>query len=403
VSAAPSAGKLDRDKERVARICAVLAEAPLDALVCAMPSNVLLQSGYWPVIGNAVAIVTREGVVGVVAPEDELDYARHSWADFIWTFGPASLDRIESPLDAIREPLRDATARLGLTAGARVGFEASGSFDPSSYASSFEYGAGMRDLLVSALGDPALADATELLARLRSRLTAREIGIVRTACGIAQNAFKRAVPRITPGTAEVDIAGALRGPLITGDRCDGFAYCMSGPNSARAYAAYQRSTSRELKECEFILLHCNSSCGGFWTDITRTFVIGPPSSRQSEIYEAVRDATEAAFNAVRPGARAAAIDEAARTVLSSRGFSKEFKHGTGHGVGFAAINHNARPRIHPASTETLETGMVFNIEPAVYLEREGGMRQCNMALVTGTGVEWLTPFLNQISELIKEA
>jgi Xaa-Pro aminopeptidase len=198
VSAAPTAGKLDRDKERVARICAVLAEARFDALACAMPSNVLLQSGYWPVIGNAVAIVTREGAVGVVAPEDELDYARHSWADFIWTFGPASLDRIESPLDGIREPLREAAARLGLTAGARVGFEASGSFDPSSYASSFEYGAGMRDLLISVLGDPALADATDLLARLRSRLTAREIGIVRTACCIARNAFASLVSRIAP-------------------------------------------------------------------------------------------------------------------------------------------------------------------------------------------------------------
>ena len=89
---------------------------------------------------------------------------------------------------------------------------------------------------------------------------------------------------------------------------------------------------------------------------------------------------------------ASEVDRAARETLKAYGFEKEFKHPTGHGVGFSAISHNARPRIHPQSKEVLEPGMVFNIEPAVYIEGYGGIRHCDMVAITDTGVEVLTPF-----------
>jgi Xaa-Pro aminopeptidase len=86
-------------------------------------------------------------------------------------------------------------------------------------------------------------------------------------------------------------------------------------------------------------------------------------------------------------------------VLAERGFGPQFKHGTGHGVGFAAIDHNARPRIHPASDDVLEVGMVFNVEPAVYVEGWGGLRHCDLVAVTGEGAELLTPFQASLEEL----
>src|SRR6185312_7161560 len=100
------------------------------------------------------------------------------------------------------------------------------------------------------------------------------------------------------------------------------------------------------------------------------------------------------------GIGAATVDGAARQVLESRGFGKEFRHATGHGVGFAAINHNALPRIHPLSEEILEAGMIFNIEPAVYIPRFGGMRHCDMVVVTDDGAELLTPFINSAEQLL---
>src|SRR6185312_988444 len=83
-----------RDEERVTRIQDALKGARLDAVVCALPENVLLLSGYWPVVGNALAIATREGRVAVIAPEDERDLAEAGWADDIRTFQPAPLDAI---------------------------------------------------------------------------------------------------------------------------------------------------------------------------------------------------------------------------------------------------------------------------------------------------------------------
>jgi len=394
-----NSGQMIRDSERVARVTNALASEELDALICTLPSNVLLLTGYWPVIGNAIAIITRDGAVGVVAPEDEWDYARNSWADCIHTFRPASLERIRTAIEAACGPLRDTARELHLGSGARIGFEGAGSFDPSSYASTFIYGAAVDTLLTAALQEPTHVNATGLLDRLRSVLTMREIACVRRACTVAKQAFASVASRLKPGMMETSVAAMLRDALLGPGRCDGFAYCMSGSNAADAYAAYQRSTDRRVQSDDFVLVHCNSHCGGFWTDITRTFVIHDMNERQRDIYNAVLSATNAAFSAVRPGVSASSVDRAARDVMTDRGFAKEFKHATGHGVGFSAINHNALPRIHPTSAEILEPGMIFNIEPAVYVDDELGNRQCNMALVTTDGAECLTPFLNDIGEL----
>jgi Xaa-Pro dipeptidase len=86
------------------------------------------------------------------------------------------------------------------------------------------------------------------------------------------------------------------------------------------------------------------------------------------------------------------VDGAARSVLDSHGFGAAFKHATGHGVGFTGADGHALPRIHPESSDILEAGMTFNIEPAIYLEDVGGMRHCDVVACTLDGVEVLTDF-----------
>jgi Xaa-Pro aminopeptidase len=98
--------------------------------------------------------------------------------------------------------------------------------------------------------------------------------------------------------------------------------------------------------------------------------------------------------------RAREVDAAARDVLRQRGFDGTFKHALGHGVGFAAIDHDAHPRIHPKSTEVLEPGMVFNIEPAIYLDGTTGMRHCDVVALTSSGPQVLTPFQAEMEELV---
>jgi Xaa-Pro aminopeptidase len=118
------------------------------------------------------------------------------------------------------------------------------------------------------------------------------------------------------------------------------------------------------------------------------------------MYEAVFAARSTAMRAIRPGAKAAEIDRLAREAFSVRGFAKEFTHAAGHGVGFSAINVNAKPRLHPKSDDTIEAGMVFNLEPAIYIDGYGGIRHCDMVAATDNGAELLTPFQCAVDELV---
>jgi Xaa-Pro aminopeptidase len=316
------------------------------------------------------------------------------------TFEVGSLEKLTTIVEAVRSPLAAVKSELGIGNRATIGFEGGAAFDPSGYASTFMYGAGIEHLLRDVFTGADLCDATNCLAVLQSVLTEGELRRLRTACAVAQAAYEKTAAVIRVGMTEVAVAEHLRAGLTsaTHHRCDGFAYCMSGPNSARAYAAFQQSRSRVIADGDFVLLHCNSYCEGFWTDITRTFCVGRVNDQQRAMCDAIQAARRSALEAISPGVSAAAVDRAAREVLAERGFGKAFKHATGHGVGFSAINHNARPRIHPASDSSLEVGMVFNIEPAIYIPGVGGMRHCDDVVVASGGVECLTPFLTHTDE-----
>jgi Xaa-Pro aminopeptidase len=250
-----------------------------------------------------------------------------------------------------------------------------------------------------------LVSADALISTLRTTLTPGEITRLRSACAIAEQAYVVGKKNIRPDLKETELANFFRTPLSVPEnenilRADGFVYCMSGPNAADASAAYQWSRSRRLADGDFVLIHCNSYADGFWTDITRTYILGKADDRKQNILDALLEARDAALAKIKPSVKASEVDRAARETMKERGFGKEFKHPTGHGVGFAAINHSAPPMLHPKSTDVLEEGMVFNVEPGFYEEGFGGARHCDMVLVTKTGAEVLTKFHDRTDELI---
>ena len=384
---------MPRDAERIERLQAAMKEAGLDALAVGLPANVLLLTGCFPVMGNSFAIVTREGEVTLYSPEDERELAEGRCDDRIVYYQPDGLESLRRQVCS--------TIRLD---GKVVGFECGEVYEPASYVSMHLFGNAVAELLEGAV----LRPAPELLARVKAVLTPIEIDRVRRACRIADAAFACGAELLSPGLKETEAAAYFRDQLVTFGtgfegvlRTEGFVFCMSGPNSAEACAAYARSRARQIEVTDFALVHCNSHADGYWTDITRTWCFGPASDRQRRMYEAVFAARAAAFDAVRPGVPAADVDRAAREELKSRGFGAEFKHSTGHGVGFAAVHHNARPRIAENSPDLLEAGMVFNIEPAIYVDGFGGLRHCDMVAVTESGAELLTPFQGRIEELIR--
>jgi len=188
-----------------------------------------------------------------------------------------------------------------------------------------------------------------------------EIERVRHGCCLAGDAYVATAQQIRVGMREPDVEGIFRSSVseqklwLDDVRQEAFAWCMSGENSAKAYAAYARTRARQIQVGDLVMIHCNSCVQGLWTDITRTFHIGEPEDRVVRMYSAIFQASEAAMAEIKPGAKASAVDQAARDVLCQKGFGTEFKHQAGHGVGFSAISADARPRLHPKSPDVLET------------------------------------------------
>jgi Xaa-Pro aminopeptidase/Xaa-Pro dipeptidase len=342
-------------------------------------------------------VASRDGQIALIVPEDEDEIARMSWADEVITYCPAPLDRLTTNEESVFEAFAALRKELGLTAD-RIGFEQFESFEPAGYAPSLFRGSAVR-LLRRAFPAATLAPADELLAQMRSVKTAAEIEHIRRACDITANAFQHVASFLSSGLTEAQVAARLRVPLSSclGDfqevkRCDGFAYCMSGPNSAQAYGPYSRSRMRRIEAGDLVILRCHSYADGYWADIARTYFVGVLPQAKRRMFDAVLIARDAVLSAIRPGVKAAELDHIARSVLEARSLGAAFKHATGHGAGFGALDHTARPRLHPKSDDVLEPGMVLNVEPSVYIRELGGVRESSMVAVTENGVEILSPF-----------
>jgi len=397
-----------RDTARLDRVRRVLEAADLDAILATVPAHVLLLSGYWPVVGNALALATRDGRTAVIAPQDEKELAEGGWADEVRTFEPVSPEEMKTLEEAVSGPLAEVGQSLGLNRG-WIGYARGPVSEPASYAAMSLYGPGVVELLQQALPSAHPVPADEPFRRLEAVKTPREMARVRVTCRIVEQAYRAGSEQLRAGLLETEAAAHFAVPLSTVGtgfkgvgRGGGYAWCMSGPNAAEAKGAYARSRPRPLAKGELVLVHCNGYADGYWADVTRTYCLGEPDRRQGELFDAVFRARAAAMGAIRPGALASDVDRAARTVLEDRGLGRHFKHPAGHGVGFQAIDHNARPRLHPKSDDVLEPGMVFNVEPAVYLDGQCGLRHCDMVAVTAEGYELLTPFRDAIDQLILE-
>ena len=385
------------DPERNARTIAVLLDAQLDAAIVSSPTQVLLITGYWPVMGASVAFFSSDGEVHLVVPDDEVELAAKTSSAHITSYQPANLRSLNSPIDSLKATLRSILVRLGL-AKARVGIEVALGVQPSSYAVLTVYRSSLATLLQELLPAATFVGSDEMFELMKAAKTATELDLLQKACSVAATGFLKAQTAIQPGLREPEIASALLAAFDTAslapdfERSYGYFFCMSGPNSAKASAAYARTRQRVIEAGDLVMIHANTCGDGYWTDITRTYTAGTPSTRQSDIRAAISEAREAGLRAIRPGVMGSDVDQATRSVMKAHGLGQAFRHASGHGVGFAAANANGRPRIHPLSQDVLEEGMTFNLEPAAYFDDYGGMRHCDLIAVTKDGVNVMTDF-----------
>jgi Xaa-Pro aminopeptidase/Xaa-Pro dipeptidase len=136
-----------------------------------------------------------------------------------------------------------------------------------------------------------------------------------------------------------------------------------------------------------VLLDFGAAHQGYCADTTRVAVVGAPTARQREIHSLVLAAHDAAIDAVRAGATTGEVDSAARKVIDDAGLGDRFFHRTGHGLGLEA---HEEPSLDPGSKTVLDVGMVFTVEPGIYIPGWGGVRIEDDVVVEADGCRLLT-------------
>jgi Xaa-Pro aminopeptidase len=197
------------DPERRSRVIAMLREEKLDALICSAPTQVLLLTGYWPVIGNSIAIFTVDGEVRVLLPEDEHEIASHSSNAVLTDFHPELLHILTTPKEAIEKPLTHLCRKLSITQ-ARVGMELEQNLQPASYAVTACYRSTLRDLLQEEFPRMSVVAADSQLEQLKASKTAVELECMQANVKAAEAGFNAAPDAIQEGLREADIAAAMR-------------------------------------------------------------------------------------------------------------------------------------------------------------------------------------------------
>jgi len=240
--------------------------------------------------------------------------------------------------------------------------------------------------LRAAMPDAELALATELLGDLRIRKDDDELDRLRAVAEVTDE-VSRAVRELDPtGWTERELAREIEARLLEGG-CTGPSFetiVGSGPNGARPHHSHG---DRTIEPGDPVVLDFGGRLAGYPSDQTRTVVFaGDPPAEFQRVHELVREAQQAGVDAVEPGVEAGAVDRAAREVIEAAGYGDQFVHRTGHGVG---LDVHEAPFVVGGSDTELEPGMVFSVEPGVYLEGEFGVRIEDLVVVTEDGAERL--------------
>jgi Xaa-Pro dipeptidase len=240
-------------------------------------------------------------------------------------------------------------------------------------------------LLERAVPQARFTSAEDLLAGLRMYKDEVEIEAMRWAVEIAQDALEATLPMIRSGVTEKQVAAELTIQLLRNGSSTELPFSpivASGPNSANPHAT---PTNRTLMTGDLLIIDWGASYEGYVSDLTRTFAVGSkPDSELLLIASIVEKANQAALEKASPGIPAGEVDRAARDLIEETSYGQYFIHRTGHGLG---MEGHEEPYIHAANDLLLAAGMVFTIEPGIYLPGRGGVRIEDDVVITTSGAK----------------
>jgi Xaa-Pro aminopeptidase len=238
------------------------------------------------------------------------------------------------------------------------------------------------------LADATFGLASEVFEDRRIRKDEAELETLRRAGTLADEVSEsiRAMGADAIGMTEAELAREIERRLANagGDEPSFETIVGSGPNGAMPHHTHG---DREIRPGDPVVLDFGAFVDRYPGDQTRTVVFdGDPPEEFETVHGTVLEAMNAAIDAIEPGVTAGAVDRAARDVIEAAGYGDAFIHRTGHGVG---LEVHEPPFVVAGNERELEPGMVFSVEPGIYLEGEFGVRIEDLVVVTEDGAERL--------------
>lgn len=338
---------------RLRKLRQKLAENELDALLISQPENRRYLSGF---AGSAGFLLISQDSAILATDFRYVEQATGQAPDF-------QVVQIEGELP---KWLPELVSGLGAR---RLGFEGS-SLSFASYQQLTE--------AISAIErPPELVPTQGLVEPLRAIKDEEELGCIKKAVALAEAAFENVIHGVRPGMTEKQVAWELEKFLReNGSGAIPFGIIVaSGPNSALPHA---RPTERRILSGEPVVIDFGARVHGYSSDLTRTIYLGEADSTFTKVYDIVLRAQLTAIDALESGMAGEQADQLGRMVIEQAGYGQAFGHGLGHGVGLAV---HEEPRLGRGSADRLADGMVFTVEPGIYLPGWGGVRIEDMVVL----------------------
>ena len=257
---------------------------------------------------------------------------------------------------------------------------------------------GKKKTLAPLLEKARITDATGIFSRLRLIKDSQEIEQFTQANTISDAALKNVIQRLEPGMTEVEIANQIKIELLKlGSEALPVEFKPIVATGANAANPHTRAGDTPIAPGQTLLIDTGACWKGYAIDITRTFLLSPVGSEIEKIYNTVLAANEAALKKIAPGVTPEQLDQEARAVITQSGYGEYFVHRTGHGIG---LEEHEPPWIVDGNAEPVEPGMVFTIEPGIYIPGFAGVRIEDNVVVTENGSRLITQYPKILDDVL---
>ncbi len=232
--------------------------------------------------------------------------------------------------------------------------------------------------------------------QLRMKKSKEEIQLMQNAANIIEKVLAEGIKKVKIGMTELALTAHFE-TLMREFGADGPSFSTIVLSGEKAALPHGTPGDRKFQEGDFLLIDMGVRKDGYCSDTTRTFVIGEPTAKQREIYEIVLRSNRAGVGTVKEDVALKTFDLAAREVIQKEGYGEYFNNRVGHGLG---IEVHEEPSVHQNNEVIAKAGLVFTIEPGIYIPEYGGVRIEDTVYINEYGeTEVLTSFPRELQSL----